>query len=153
MGRKAPQGKFKEKGVILKSALSKNVKVTIALWEPSDQQRAPTILAKPTVQRMSESGFFKSNQPYKTWLTPRELIALKQLMDRAAIMMDEYSEGTLDLRSILSEDEDARLFTTTESVLYPTIEGAFSMDEGLAEKESAIEKSEQEAIVDEDPLF
>ena len=124
---------FKEKGVILKSALATNVKVTLALWVDDDPERT-RLLAKPTVRRLNAQGSFRTNQPYKMWLGPRELRALATTLERAAVLMDEYQEGTLDLEHILAEDEDARMFTQTESVMFPTIEGMFDMSEHL-EKE------------------
>lgn len=122
---------FQEKGIILKSALSDNVKVTLALWPVEKGAEQHKMLAKVTVRRRNKFGAYKTNQPYKSWLSAREVAGVITSMQRALVLMDEYNEGTLDMKDILAEDEDARLFTATESVMYPTIEGMFDMSEAL----------------------
>jgi len=126
---------FGEKGVILRSALAKNIKVTLALWPHEESPNAHKILCKPTVSRLNQKGAFKTNQPYKSWLSVREVYALIGALERGLVLMEEYSEGTLDLKDILAEDEDARMFTRTKSVMYPTIDGMFDMTEALALEE------------------
>lgn len=118
---------FGEKGIILRSAASPNVQITMALYENEDGSKS--FLAKPTIRRINHSGNFITNQPYKSWLTAREVLAMATLLMRAAERMDKYEEGSLDLTHLLAEDEDARMFTRTKSVMYPTIDGMFEMDE------------------------
>lgn len=139
---------FKEKGIVLKSAISENVKITLALFE-NDTTGELSFLAKPTIRRLNKSGKFNTNLPYKAWHNARELAALQALLTRAQALMDEYAEGTLNLTDILAEDEDARMFTRTEGVMYPTIDGAFTMDEGKAE----VEESEPQStgVIEVDP--
>lgn len=128
------KGKWKEKGVILKSAVSPNVKVSLALWENEDTGEL-TLLAKPTVRRLDRHKRFQTTDPYKVWSTAKEVIAMRQLLERASVLMDEYEEGTLKLKDVLAEDEDARLFTRTASVMFPTLDGMFDMAEGIQREE------------------
>lgn len=111
-----------DKGVIVKSALSENIKVTLGLWgDPELQVSKPyTLLAKPTARRHTRGGI-KTTDIYKTWLSLKEVYALRSALDRAVILMEEYFEGTLDLEDILKEDEDALRFITES----PTIKNMF----------------------------
>jgi hypothetical protein len=135
---------FKEKGVVLRSALASNLKVIIGLWPDENTPTGQAILAKPLVRRMNRKGTFKTNQLYKAWLDPREVRALIAALERAAVLMDEHVEGTIDLSHLLAEDEDARLFVGTESVMYPTIDGMFDMTEHLEKEKEKLEEEDDD---------
>lgn len=124
---------FGEKGVILTSGLADNVKATLAIWERDDGTE--DVRCKVTVRRTNRSGRFNTNQPYKVWMHVRETWAVLSVLQRALTLMEEYYDGTLDLKDILAEDEDARLFTTTKSTVYPTIDGMFDLSEHLEKEE------------------
>jgi len=133
---------FNEKGIILKSALASNVKAVLALWptETSDVKHIPQV--KVIVGRRNAKGLLKSNILYKAWLDAREIRAVISTLERAAGLMDEYAEGTLDLTHLLAEDEDIRLVVSTESTMKPTIDGMFDMSKYVDMKEGS--KREEE---------
>jgi hypothetical protein len=133
---------FNEKGIILKSALASNVKAVLALWptETPDVKHIP--LVKVIVGRRNAKGLLKSNILYKAWLDAREIRAVISTLERAAGLMDEYAEGTLDLTHLLAEDEDIRLVVSTESTMKPTIDGMFDMSKYVDMKEGS--KREEE---------
>lgn len=136
-------GKIGEKGVILKSSVRDNVKVTLALFQPDEGE--PRLLAKPTVKKLLNKRYTYSN-PYKAWLYPSEVASIIALLQRALAMMDEYAEGTLDLQHILAEDEDARLFTANDSVMMPEIDTAFDLSPHV-EKDAELMKEQKQATL------
>jgi hypothetical protein len=52
------------------------------------------------------------------------------VVERAALLIDEFNEGTLDLKHILSEDEDARLLVATEETMFPDLDNMFELPKG-----------------------
>lgn len=131
---------FGEKGIILKTGLAKNVKATIGVYE--DHEGNYRILCKPSVRRLTVRDNY-TNEPYKTWLSIREIYAMVLTLQRAASLMEEYYEGSLELDDILAEDEDARILVATDSVMYPSIDNMFSMESTLAKEKEEAEKKEK----------
>ena len=124
---------FGEKGVILQSAAARNLKLILAIWEEAGGEHKP--LVKVTFRHdHKSSGIPKTNKMYKTWINVTELHALILSLQRAATLLDEWAEGTLDLEDILAEDEDARILVSTERILAPTIEGMLSMKNRIREE-------------------
>ena len=116
---------FRSKGAILKSSLSENLKCILGIYE---RDGAPVLLAKPVVRRkLARTGSVKSQELYKTWLSPHEVAGLINMLQRALDLMDDYEEGVLDLEQLLAEDEDGRRLVNTKTLQNPTIGGAFSL--------------------------
>lgn len=62
---------------------------------------------------------------YKSWLNEREIAALIQILGRGLTLMDEHYEGTLNLRHILEEDEDVKVFFGQDYLEPSDIDDAF----------------------------
>lgn len=118
---------FKDRGVVIQTKISENVKVILALYPDNRNPEQYTILAKPVVKKFKKSGNYKSSQMYKTWLSIWEVAALKSALERAVVMMEEYFEGTLDLSHILAADDDARLLVRLRDGENPTIDNMFEI--------------------------
>lgn len=117
------RGTWQDRGVILQSSLNERAKGILALHEDKHQRVVP--LLKPLIRRFGEGKVRGPHIMYKSWLTEREVAAMIQILQRALTMMDEYYEGTLDLRSLLLEDEDAKRFVDPERYEVPDIDDAF----------------------------
>lgn len=140
---------FQEKGIILKSAVSQNVKGIIALYEDSKKGVLRPLL-KPLLLRV-KSSHHKYNNPYKTWMDAIEIAGMISMLQRALVLMEEYYDGTLDLEDILAEDEHASNTVFTESIMHPTLENMFTPRDNPP-KEKVPSESENKPE-DDDPLF
>lgn len=118
-------GKFQDKGVILRSSVAQNVRCILGLFEQEEASMPPVPLVKPCVRRIRSSRSFNTS-PYKTWLNSKEIAAMIALLQRALILIDEHEEGNLDLRDILSEDEDGMYVVNTSFIDGAREEGAFA---------------------------
>lgn len=113
---------FKDKGVIIDSALCENIRVFLALWY-NDETGQERPLVKPITRRMNKTkGSYREASAYKSWLNIHEVYAMISCLQRVAVYMEEYYEGTLDLKDILAEDEEARGLIATEESMNPTID-------------------------------
>lgn len=130
-----------DKGVIIKSALSENVKIILGLWGNEARQQAPhKLLAKPTIRRHTRGGI-KHTDIYKSWISLKEAYALRSALDRTIILMEEYFEGTLDLEQILKEDEDALRFITET----PSMQNMFDHGNAPKTEEEELQRKSEES--------
>ena len=132
-------GQFLDKGIIIKSQLSDTVKILLALYQNQDSgigSKVPYV--KILVKRLKPSynGTRKRTTLYKNWITLKEVYAVIASLQRAAVAMEEYYEGTLALDKILTEDEDAANFIYRESAAQPTIDNMFLMEDSKEKEET-----------------
>lgn len=118
-------GRFQDKGIVLRSSVAQNVRCILGLFEQEETSMPTTPLVKPCVRRVKSLRSF-STSPYKTWLNSREIAAMIALLQRALILIDEYEEGNLDLKDILSEDEDGMYVVNTSFIDGAREDGAFA---------------------------
>jgi hypothetical protein len=117
---------FGDKGIILESSISNTVKLMMALF--SRDSGETVLLSLPILKKSTNGNFQTGKDRFKRWYNPRELVALRLLLERATLIADEYAEGTIELEKILKEDEDASALILTESDTKLTIQDAFTFD-------------------------
>ena len=127
MGKKSETRMFGEKGVIINTAVSDRVRATLALYPDNKGSEGDYIpLLKPTVLRKDRrKDAWRNTNLYKAWLSLGEAYALMNVLQRAVILMEEYYDGSLDLKDVLAEDEEIRGFMKTNSTMRPTIDNMF----------------------------
>lgn len=129
---------FGDKGVILRSSISSNVKIVLAIAQAQDGlPEAP--LVKILVRRNTETLNRKGTSPYKAWLSGKEVSAVIHSLQRVLVLMDEMVEGTLDLTHHFMEDEDTLLMVKTPTTAAPTIENMFASKKEEEPEGQAIE--------------
>lgn len=138
---------FGEKGVILSSAISENIKAIIAIFEDGNTGKLrPLVKIVCKRNRLSKTPK-RSTQLYKEWLSTKEVCALIILLNRISVLLEEHAEGTLDLRDVLAEDEEVERFVanrepqSTENLL-DWLENGYPHSDEHADKEG---------VKDEDP--
>lgn len=120
---------FRDKGIITKSALAKNIKVTIGFYPDNRQPDELQPLVKITAKRLKKSeNSYRYINMHKTWLDVREAYAVLSALERTLMLVEDYYEGTLDPQDILVEDEDLRGLVATEASMNPSIDDLINLD-------------------------